>query len=68
MDRGAATAPQTDRGTAADPVLSTRVTTAPAPINRAQRILTASEEADELARIEAKERAYQRAHPTPLNF
>jgi hypothetical protein len=59
---------QPDHADAADPVLSTRVTTVPAPINRSQRVLTDSEESAVLARLVAKERAYQLAHPTPLNF
>jgi len=54
---------QTDRGRPADPMRGARETSAPAPVNRSQRILTDSEEAAELVRIEAKERAYQDANP-----
>jgi hypothetical protein len=49
-------------------VLAARVTSATAPINRSQRVLTDSEEAAELARIVAKERAYQRVNLAPVNF
>jgi hypothetical protein len=54
---------QTDRGRPADPMRGARETSAPAPVNRTHRILTDSEEAAELVRIEAKERAYQDANP-----